>query len=125
MRLVGFTWLGAALLCMAPGELLAETSLDSRVRSLEETVRVLETRIASLEQQLRERSAAVPVASDQANWRRLRKGMSESEVEQLLGSPTKVNVSRVFTVWYYAGDRSRGEVRFDGETRTVDSWYEP
>lgn len=111
-----------ALTVLALSDAVAETSDDSRLARLEEAVRVLEQRVAVLENQLR----AVPtaVAPARANWRKLRNGMSESEVEQLLGSPAKVNNYGPFITWQY-GHGAGGEVKFDGGSRTVTGWREP
>ena len=91
------------------------------MQKLEEAVRVLERRVASLEDQLYERKAPAPVASGKENWRKLRRGMSEGEVEQLLGSPSTINEYGSFSVWHYG----TGKVTFRGGRRTVDGWDEP
>ena len=131
-----FLWVGTVFLLLASGELFAQSSIDSRVQKLEETVRALERRVAALEDQLRERnashdlapalpappSAAPPtVASDKAKWRKLRRGMSEGDVEQLLGSPTRVDAFKSGAVWHYGW---MGQVQFDGNAR-LESWHEP
>jgi hypothetical protein len=90
---------------------------------LEETIRDLERRVAALEDPLRERNAPVRVAPDKMNWRKLEKGMSEGQVEQLLGSPSKVDVYGSFSVWYF-GYPSGGQVKFD-PARKVAGWSEP
>jgi hypothetical protein len=50
--------------------------------------------------------------------------MAESDVEQLLGSPSKVDVNEYFITWYY-GYPSGGRVQFDAEQRIVEGWTEP
>ena len=117
-------WVPLLLLLAAPGEALAQSSVDSRVQKLEETIRALELRVTVLEEQLRERQASNTVASDKVNWRKLKKGMSESDVEKLLGSPSKVDAFGPFTIWHY-GFPSGGQVQFDGDSRTVTGWHEP
>jgi len=114
-------WVVPMFLLLASGEVFAQSSVDARVQKLEDTIRVLERRVSSLEDQLREKHVPARVASDKLNWRKLEKGMSEAEVEQLLGSPTKVDMYGVYFVWSY----DRGEVRFDGSTSTVTGWHEP
>jgi len=136
-----FLWVGTVFLLLASGELFAQSSIDSRVQKLEETVRALERRVAALEDQLRERNAShdlappsaapaplpIPradpttVASDKAKWRKLRRGMSEGDVEQLLGSPTRVDAFKSGAVWHYGW---MGQVQFDGNAR-LESWHEP
>ena len=93
------------------------------MQKLEDTIRVLERRVAALEDQLHEQAPA-GVASGKVNWRKLQKGMSESDVEQLLGSPSKVDVYGSFTLWHY-GYPLGGQVQFDPNTRGVTSWHEP
>lgn len=113
-----------ALLAISSGQTLAQTSTESRVEKLEETVRLLERRVATLEDHLRQRNAALSVLSDKANWRKLQKGLSETDVEKLLGSPSKVDAFGSFTIWHY-GYPSGGQVQFDGTSRTVRGWHEP
>lgn len=80
--------------------------------------------MAELEAQLSERKASITVASGKATWRQLQKGMTESDVEKLLGSPSKIDVFGSFTVWHYDYS-SGGQVQFDGNSRRVTSWFEP
>jgi outer membrane protein assembly factor BamE (lipoprotein component of BamABCDE complex) len=106
------------------GQAFAQASAESRVDKLEETVRSLERRVSTLEDQLRQRNATPSIPPDKVNWRRIKRGLSEAEVETLLGNPTKVETLGQFTIWYY-GERDDGEVQFDGERRTVSGWREP
>lgn len=121
-------WVVLVFFLLAPGELFAQSSVDSRVQKLEETIQVLERRVASLEDQLRQQNASAPVAAGKVNWRKLHQGMSEHDVEQLLGSPWKVDAFGHFTVWRYEysfGDtRAQGEVDFN-DRQIVQSWHEP
>jgi hypothetical protein len=115
-------WVALAFLVMTPVQTFAQESVDSRVRVLEETIQLLERRVASLEDQLRERSAPTSVAPGKEDWRKLRNGMPADEVESLLGSPSKVDSSKYTFMWYY---ESGGRVRFDTESRKVEGWTEP
>jgi hypothetical protein len=117
-------WLAPIFLLLAPCVVFPQSGVDARLQKLEETSQVLERRVATLEDQLREQNAPARVAPDKVNWRKLRKGMSEDEVEQLLGSPSRVDVFGVIAIWHY-GDASRGQVRFDADKHTVDAWSEP
>lgn len=112
------------LLVATTGGVCAQSTVESRVEKLEETTRILDRRIAVLEGQLRERSAPAPLASEKVKWRKLQMGMSEGDVENLLGSPSRVDAFGSFTVWHY-GDLSGGKVQFDGRGRTVSGWNEP
>ena len=124
MKASHYLWAPLLLLLAATGEVTAQSNVESRVQKLEETIRVLERRVVDLENQLRERSAPAPVTSDKVNWRKLQKGMSEGDVEKLLGSPSKVDAFGSFTVWHY-GYPVGGQVEFDGSSRPVKGWYEP
>ena len=114
----------AALLTLGFGEATAQTNSESRVAKLEETVRLLELRVAVLEDQLRDVATPTRIAPEKVNWRKLRSGMSEGDVEQLLGSPSKVNANQVFFIWYY-GYPSGGHVEFNANSRKVEGWTEP
>ena len=116
-------WVAPVFFLLASSELFAQSTVDSRLQKLEEAIRVLERRVASLEDQLREKNASAPVAAGKVNWRKLHQGMSEGDVEQLLGSPTKIDAFGSFTVWYY-GYPSGGQVQFNSK-HTVQAWHEP
>ncbi|WP_212625049.1 hypothetical protein [Pseudomonas sp. PP3] len=113
----------SVVLFAATGQALAQSSAESRVDKLEETVRILERRVATIEDQLRQRNTATSISPDKVNWRKLHKGLSDTEVERLLGSPTRVDAYGSFTIWYY-GDSDGGQVHFDAKSRTVE-WREP
>jgi hypothetical protein len=110
------------LLLASAGVVYAQSSVEPRLQKLEETVRVLERRVADLESQLRDRNTPASVPADKVNWRKLQKGISEADVERLLGSPSKVDAYGSWTVWHFG---SGGEVQFDGRNRTVTGWHEP
>ena len=110
------------LLLLASSQLFAQSTVDERVVKLEETVRVLERRVASLEDQLRERNSSTTVAPDKANWRKLQKGMSAKDVEKLLGSPGRVEAYSTWTTWYYP---DAAWVRFCASSRKVSAWRQP
>ena len=112
----------AVLLTPGVDTAIAQSNDDSRVARLEETVRLLEQRVATLEAQLHAAPTPAPVAPAKANWRKLRNGMSEADVERLLGSPSKVNANQVTFVWWYD---ATGFVRFDATSRNVVAWNEP
>jgi len=107
------------------GGALAQAADDARVAKLEETVRQLEQRVAALEGRVQGTSASASVPADKVNWRKLKNGMSEAAVEQILGSPTKVESSQFLTVWYYGELLSGGKVTFDTKSQTVSGWREP
>ena len=115
--------IASILLLLGSGGVFAQSSVDARVQKIEGTIQVLERRVAALEDKLNEQAPA-RVSSAKVNWRKLQKGMSESDVEQLLGSPSKVDVLGPVTLWYY-GYPLGGQVKFEGRTRAVTGWSEP
>jgi hypothetical protein len=117
-------YLLASLLCfgIASGQSFAQSGADPRIERLEQSIRDLERRVASLESQLAERPSASQVAPAKANWRKLKSGMTESAVEQLLGSPQNVRANEASVTWSYP---SSGHVQFDGRSHTVIGWFEP
>jgi outer membrane protein assembly factor BamE (lipoprotein component of BamABCDE complex) len=115
----------AALLILGTGAATAQSTGDPRVAKLEETVRQLERRVAALEGQLHNGVAPTRVQPDKVNWRKLQSGMTEADVERLLGSPANVDENSVFVTWWYRQAGLRGFVRFDAQRRTVEAWNEP
>jgi hypothetical protein len=114
------------LLLVPVGEIAAQSNVDIRVEKLEETVRTLERRLANLEGQLSQRSAPAPsVPADKVNWRKLQRGMSEGDVEKLLGSPTRVHAMGSLTSWSYETPSGFGRVQFESRNGTLSSWSEP
>ena len=122
MRLLSL--IGLATLMLVSSQSIAQESTDSRILNLEETVRVLEQRVAALEAQIRKTGTPTRVAAGKSNWRGLQTGMKEGDVEQLLGSPSKIDVGIFITNWYY-GDHRGGSVEFDTDARRVRGWREP
>jgi nitrogen fixation-related uncharacterized protein len=103
---------------------------------LEDRVRELERRVEQLEKQQSDRQQppsgaprkATPAAPDgwrsMANWRTLKRGMTENEVRSVLGEPQKIDVGPLLTVWYYDYPRG-GTVRLSSSDRRVEGWTEP
>jgi hypothetical protein len=116
--------MAAVLVCAAISDPAhaADPGTDPRIERLEQSFKDLERRVASLEAQLGERPSASQVAPAKVNWRKLKSGMTENDVEQLLGSPEKVDANPVFVRWWYP---SYGHVQFDGRSHTVTEWSEP
>jgi hypothetical protein len=107
---------------IASSPVFAQSAADSRIQKLEESISALERRVASLEAQLRERPPVSHVAPDKANWRKLKRGMSESDVEQLLGSPERIDARTAVVEWSYPG---YGSVSFDTDSHRLSRWSEP
>lgn len=111
-------------LLVCTGGTAAQSTAESRVERLEESIRLLERRIASLEEQVRQRNVTATLAPEKAAWRRLERGMSQADVEKILGSPARVNASVAFTIWTY-GESTLAHVTFDSGKGTVVAWREP
>lgn len=70
-----------------------------------------------------EASAAPAKWRNRVLWRQLNKSMSQSEVETLLGPPTKIENVSVLTFWHY-GYPLGGRVTFN-TNGTIYGWEEP
>ncbi len=78
-------------------------------------------------QNRRDRSAELPAATRksraaESSWLRLRRGLDERAVRDLLGEPAEKSVSATSTIWFYP-DIKGGHVIFDGGR--VHSWKVP
>ena len=107
----------------------SESETNARLRELERFVKQLEQRVVALEAQIQhaeQKSLIIKPgnSSNVLNWRQLRMGMTEKEVERLLGSAGKVDASKYFITWYY-NYPSGGYVRFEPKHRIVEEWSEP
>ena len=117
----------ALLLCSLAFQVNAQSSAtDERIRLLEAQIVQLNGRVSALEGMLNQAKAnQQPIVTGEgwksrANWRKLRKGMSEDDVRALLGEPELIDGGS-FTYWRYP---RRGEVTF-WRGAGVDRWTEP
>jgi len=95
---------------------------DNSTLYLLEKVAELEARIEALESP---RSATSNVPAGLSAWRRLEKGMSYSQVRQILGEPRKIDSGSI-DVWFYGAQSLFGaasSVEFIGNV--VYGWNEP
>ena len=102
---------------------------DKEILQLRQKISELETRIEELERLLneclasREKGAADEYGwQNKMNWRKLEMGMSQSQVQSILGKPTKV-IKGVKTLWYYPNIYG-GFVSFD-QSGNIVGWNEP
>ncbi len=118
----------------------ADADLAARIVRLEKLVAELQaenqslrTRVGQLESP-RSTPASQPAIAgrgnaagqNQGNWRKLRHGATENEVEALLGAPEKVWALATMKQWYYSSSGILGPyVEFDTGTMTVKAWKEP
>ena len=123
MTICRLFWMPLLVLCVTRGQAWAQSG-ESRLEKLEDSVRMLERRVVALEEQLVQRNKSAGVPTDKSNWRKLERGISQAEVERILGSPTKVDAFGLFTIWHY-GYPAGGRVQFDGRNNAVSGWQEP
>ncbi|MGD8229022.1 MAG: outer membrane protein assembly factor BamE [Desulfobacteraceae bacterium] len=102
---------------------------DEQVLQLRQKVSELEAKVEELEGLLneciasRKREAADEYGwQNKMNWRRLEMGMSQAQVQSILGEPTKV-IKGVKTLWYYPNIYG-GFVSFD-QSGNIVGWNEP
>ena len=96
---------------------------DNSTLYLLEKIAELEARIEALENP---RSGTSSVPTGLSAWRRLEKGMSYSQVRQILGEPKQIDSGSV-TSWYYGALRRYGaksSVNFNYRD-VVSGWTEP
>lgn len=104
LKITGFT-----IILFVPSFALSEPASEARIADLERTDRNLQQRVAALEARLspadegaRTTSIKPGNSNDIQNWRQLRMGMSEHDVERLLGSPEKIIVYGEYSFnWFY------------------------
>ena len=102
---------------------------DKEILQLRQKISELEAKIEELEGRLNECVASRKKETadeygwqNKMNWRKLEMGMSQSQVQSILGKPTKV-IMGVKTLWYYPNIYG-GFVSFDKSGNTV-GWNEP
>ena len=89
---------------------------ENEVSQLQQKILDLEGRIKKLELLLKQ------CDQNKKNWRKLKVGMRESEVKNILGEPVKI-IKGVKTLWYYPNIYC-GYVSFD-EGGSLSGWNEP
>jgi uncharacterized coiled-coil protein SlyX len=98
------------------------SSIEKRITILENQLSELRSELAKLKSQLKEQPSKT--TTEKQNWRRLKLGMSMSEVKSLLGELDNVSGGPL-TTWEYKGPGlSRGFVIFDSNGKLLQ-WREP
>lgn len=97
--------------------------LEKRVEELEKIIRNLEQQISGSPAAAHKHSSSAEAWKNRQNWRRLRKGMSKTEVTQILGVPGKIDMGSILEFWHYDYPRG-GSVNFNNRG-TVNGWDEP
>ena len=132
MKRSNLLWMMIGLVGLfAPLALFSEPvqAQDQEILQLRQKISQLEAKIEELEGLLEEcvasRKKGVPDEygwQNKMNWRKLKMGMSQTQVRAILGEPTKV-IEGVKTLWYYPNIYG-GFVSFDKSGSTV-GWNEP
>jgi outer membrane protein assembly factor BamE (lipoprotein component of BamABCDE complex) len=94
--------------------------LKSLVMSLNQHVVNLEKRVKELEKLVK--TKPVNISLEKTTWRKLKRGMSFSQVRSILGEPKNITAGYT-TFWYYTSSTYRSMVTFSGDK--VMSWDEP
>jgi len=88
-------------------------SLNQHVVNLEKRVKELESLI---------QSKPVNITVEKVTWRKLQRGMSYSQVREILGEPKKISGGYT-TYWYYKSNNYESMVTFTNDK--VSGWQEP
>jgi len=89
-------------------------SLNSHIVNLEKRVKELENLV---------KIKTVNISNSKVTWRKLTKGLSFSQVRNILGEPLDIDVSTNSTSWYYTKGRSASKLWF--YQGSLSSWTEP
>ena len=113
----------SALLCVT----VPAQAQEDRIRQLERRVEQLEKRMNRQTAPNTEDKKGVARTGEwrsRANWRTLKRGMTESDVQAILGEPQKIDVNQSFFTWHwnYPGGP---EARFMTNDRRLEGWSEP
>jgi chaperonin cofactor prefoldin len=105
------------------------TDLEKRISSIEKRITILENQLSELRSELAKLKSQLKeqpnkTTTEKQNWRRLKLGMSMSEVKSLLDELDNVSGGPL-TTWEYKGHGlSRGFVIFDSNGKLLQ-WREP
>jgi len=94
--------------------------LKSLVMSLNQHVVNLEKRVKELEKFIK--TKPVSISLEKATWRKLKRGMSFSQVRSILGEPKNITAGYT-TFWYYTSSSYSSMITFSNDK--VMSWKEP
>ena len=119
------------LLILMVGGLFAQSELEE----LKQQVLELEKRVAYLEEYIiknapikEDMASEKELWKDVSNWKKLKKNMSQEEVEQILGKPHNIKIDSYYDweTWRYGLSMNdllaEGEVRFNLKNGKVKSW---
>lgn len=98
------------------------SKLRQQIEGLEERIIELEILLEDCREFQKEETSGEYGWQSKKNWRKLEKGMAESQVMVILGQPTKV-IRGIKVLWYYPNIYG-GYVSFDNDGK-VAGWNEP
>lgn len=129
------------LVCLLPQAASAEPQqlpMEQRVQQLEQQVHELTERLEQIEQRpVRAERPAYSVPLEEANapervpvpgwksvqsWKKIRRGMNQIQITQILGNPAKRSGDNHAERWHYDGDKAWVEFDRVGEVRI---WQAP
>ena len=126
LKIVIFTFIFIVFstLCCPPGFAQEEEvkKLQNKVYELEGKIKLLESLLKGSNKDINKQIKEEFGWQNKKNWRNLSVGMSEDEVQELLGDPVKY-IEGVRTLWYYPNIYC-GYVSF-GEDGRLIGWNEP
>jgi len=97
-----------------------ENELKQLIISLNSHVVNLEKRVKELEILVKVKN--VNISNSKVTWRKLKRGMTYSQVRSLLGEPLRISAGYT-AFWYYAQSDYSGYLTFSGDK--LSSWKEP
>ena len=121
------------VLCLA----VTEGRGQNRMTKLERRVEVLERQVEVLKAMLIQVSPPGKVVDTtrihqthtvaNRNWDSLKIGMTEEEVQKLMGEPVRIQRLLSLTTWFYEGGAAyiRPHVTFDNDSHLVYGWVAP
>jgi HD superfamily phosphodiesterase len=99
-----------------------QNTLEARVTDLERRVALLEGQKGSVPATRTVQPSSNRGFEDIENWRRLKTGMTPSQVRAILGEPRRINGGYVST-WNYSNNITHSHVTFVDDE--LSSWTEP
>lgn len=123
LALFSFTIVPGTLFCPASSAEETEVQmLQNKISRLEERIQCMEALVNEYLLRDKTEMAVVYEWENKKNWRKLEYGMTEDQVQKILGDPAKM-IKGVRTLWYYP-NKYCGYVSFD-ENGRLSGWNEP
>ena len=101
-----------------------ENELKQLIMSLNSHVVDLEKRVKALQNLVNVNNVNVNVSNSKVAWRKLKRGMTNAQVRNLLGEPLDIDVYTMYsTNWYYTKSSYNSKLTFF--FGKLESWKEP